>query len=201
MRCRNSLTSQWRASPKAGAAGDAAWVRYRRPCRRRGCSSDGGRGSCGPALAHRGAWVGVTGGDLHVAQVNPGVETNWHRCDEGMAKHVWMRLGCPYTGRFGEPSQAPGGRVPVHRGAAAVEQDRPVSAGAGCLVDGPAGGWRQRSQDDFGAFPANAQHPVAVLFAEVGQCWRRWPRRSAGRAARAWLRGRSRMGSVTPGRQ
>jgi hypothetical protein len=85
-----------------------------------------------------------------------------------MAKHVRMRLSCPYTGRFGETPQAPGGRVPVHPGAAAVEQDRPVGAGAGCLVDGPADGWRQRDRDDFGAFPAYAQHTVAVLFAEVG---------------------------------
>ena len=35
-------------------------------------------------------------------------------------------------------------------------------------VDGPADRWRQRDQDDLGALAAHAQHPVAVLLAEVG---------------------------------
>jgi hypothetical protein len=35
------------------------------------------------------------------------------------------------------------------------------------LVDGPADGRRQRYQDALGALAAHAQHPVAVLFAEV----------------------------------
>jgi hypothetical protein len=36
------------------------------------------------------------------------------------------------------------------------------------VVDGPADGWWQRDQDDLGSFSAYAQHPVAVLFAKVG---------------------------------
>jgi hypothetical protein len=39
----------------------------------------------GPVVAHGGAWVGVPGGDLHVAQVNAGVE------HEGA--HIWWREG------------------------------------------------------------------------------------------------------------
>jgi hypothetical protein len=35
-------------------------------------------------------------------------------------------------------------------------------------VNGPADCWRQRNQDDLGAFPAHAQHPMAVLLAQVG---------------------------------
>jgi hypothetical protein len=62
--------------------------------------------------------------------------------------------------------------MPSRRGrpcpAAAVEQDRAAGAGAGCPVDGAPDGERQRDQDDLGAFAAYAQHPVAVLFAEVG---------------------------------
>jgi hypothetical protein len=61
-----------------------------------------------------------------------------------------------------------GGRVPIHPGAAAVEQDRAARPRAGCPVDGAADGWRQRDQDDLGALAAHAQDPVAVLFAEVG---------------------------------
>jgi hypothetical protein len=57
--------------------------------------------------------------------------------------------------------------MPVHPGTAAVEQDRAACQGSSRPVDGPADGWRQRDQDDLGAFAAHAQHPVAVFFAEV----------------------------------
>jgi hypothetical protein len=63
------------------------------------------------------------------------------------------------------PAQAAGGRVPVHPGTAAVEQDRPVGAVCDRPVDGPTDGGRQRDQYDLGAFAAYAQHPVAVLLA------------------------------------
>ena len=36
------------------------------------------------------------------------------------------------------------------------------------LVDGPPHGRGQWDQHDLGALAAHAQHPVAVLFAEVG---------------------------------
>jgi hypothetical protein len=115
-------------------------------------------------IAHRGARVGVAGGDLDVAQVNPGVE---HGGDEGMAQYVRMRPGDPHPGGFGEPPQAAGCGVAVHPGAAAVAQDGSVSAVADRPVDGPPNSWRQRDQDDLGAFAADAQYPVAVFFAEV----------------------------------
>jgi hypothetical protein len=35
-------------------------------------------------------------------------------------------------------------------------------------VDGPPDGWRERDQDDLGAFAAHAQDPVIVFLAEVG---------------------------------
>ena len=46
--------------------------------------------------------------------------------------------------------------------------DRSAGAAADGLVDGPPDGWRQWQRDDLGAFATHAQHPVAVLFAEVG---------------------------------
>ena len=55
----------------------------------------------------------------------------------------------------------------MYSGTAAVEQDRPVGASADRLVDGPAGRWRQRDQDDLGSFAADAQYPVAVLLTQV----------------------------------
>ena len=98
-----------------------------------------------------------------------------------------------------KPSQAAGGGVAVHPGAAAVEQDRPAGAGADRAVDGPADRWRQRDEDDLGALAAHAQHPVAVFFAEVGDV-------SAGgfedpqtRAARAWPPARSRTDAMIRG--
>ena len=88
--------------------------------------------------------------------------------NEGMTEHMRVCPGDLDAGGFGEVVQASGGGVPVHPGAAAVEQDRPAHAGSDCPVDGPADRWRQRDQDDLGALAAHAQHPVAVLLAEVG---------------------------------
>ena len=107
----------------------------------------------------------MTGGDLDVPQVHSSIE---HGRDEGMPEHVRVRAGNPYSCGLGEASQPPGGNVAIHPGTAVVEQDRAVRTGADRLVDGPADGWWQRDQDDLGAFPAYAQHPVAVLFAKVG---------------------------------
>ncbi|MFZ0230277.1 MAG: hypothetical protein WAL41_25785 [Mycobacterium sp.] len=73
-----------------------------------------------------------------------------------------------HCGGFGEAPQTAGGGVAVHPDAAAVEQDRPAAASADGPADGPPDGWRQRDHDDLGALAAHAQHPVAVLVAEVG---------------------------------
>jgi hypothetical protein len=79
-----------------------------------------------------------------------------------------MRPGDLDPSGLGEVVQAAGGRVPVHPGAAAVEQDRSARAVPGCPVDGPPDCWRQRYQDDLGALAAHAQDPATVFFAEVG---------------------------------
>ncbi len=42
-----------------------------------------------------------------------------------------------------------------------------MSASADRPVNGPPGRWRQRDQDNLGAFAGHAQYPVAVFFAEV----------------------------------
>jgi hypothetical protein len=34
----------------------------------------------GPVIAHRGSWVGVPGCDLHVPQVNAGIQTGREQC-------------------------------------------------------------------------------------------------------------------------
>ena len=79
-----------------------------------------------------------------------------------------MGPGDPDSGGFGELPQTAGGGVAVHPHAAAVEQDRPAGAGADRAVDGSSHRWRQGDQDDRGAFAADAQDPVAVFFAQVG---------------------------------
>ena len=48
---RSHLTLIGNTGRASGLAGDAGWVRCRRPCRRRGCSSGGGPGSGGPVMA------------------------------------------------------------------------------------------------------------------------------------------------------
>jgi hypothetical protein len=85
-----------------------------------------------------------------------------------MAEHVRVRPGDPYPSGIGQAPQTAGGGVAVHPGAAAVEQDRAAGTSGYGAVDGPRDGWWQRDQDDLGAFAADAQYPVPVLFAEVG---------------------------------
>ena len=85
-----------------------------------------------------------------------------------MAEHVRVRPGDPHSCGFSEAPQAAGGGVAVHPGTAAVEHDRPASAGADRTVDGSPDRRRQRNQDDLGSFAAYAHHPVAVLFTQVG---------------------------------
>jgi len=104
----------------------------------------------GPVIPHRGARIGVPGGDLAVAQVHARVQ---HRRDEGMTEHVRVRAGDPYTRSVGETPQAPGGGVTVHPGAAIVEQDRPAIPCAGRPIDRAAYSWWQWDQDHFGALP------------------------------------------------
>jgi hypothetical protein len=90
----------------------------------------------------------VTGGDLNVPEVDADIE---HGRDERMPEH--MRVGSvdPDPRRGGEVVQAAGGCVPVHPGAAAVEQDRPAHPGSDCPVNSPPDGRRQRDQDDLSA--------------------------------------------------
>jgi len=79
-----------------------------------------------------------------------------------------MWPGDPHARVLGEVAQAAGGGVPVHPGAAAVEQDRPAGPACGGAVDGPADRRGQRDQDDLGALAAHPQDAVAVFFAQVG---------------------------------
>jgi len=87
---------------------------------------------------------------------------------QNVTEHMRVRPGDPDPRRVGEPVQAAGGGVPVHPDATTVEQDRPACAGSNRLVDGPAHCRRQRDQDDLGALAAHTQHPVTMLFAEIG---------------------------------
>jgi hypothetical protein len=106
--------------------------------------------------------VRVTGGDLDIPEVDAGVE---HGRDRGVAEHMGCALAIRMPALPASWCKAAGGRVPVHPGAAAVEQDRPAHAGSGRPVDGPADRWRQRDQDDLGALAAHTEDPVAVLLA------------------------------------
>ena len=67
----------------------------------------------GPVGTHRGARIGVAGGDLDIPQVHACVQ---HGRDEGMAEHVRVRPGDPHTRSLGEAPQAAGGGVAVPSG-------------------------------------------------------------------------------------
>jgi hypothetical protein len=93
-----------------------------------------------------------------VPEIHAGIKHRGYIC---VTKRLRVHLR-PQAGDISEAPQPPRGRVAVHPGAAAVEQDRPVVPQAGRPVDGPADRWRQRDLDDLGAFTAYAQDPVAV---------------------------------------
>jgi hypothetical protein len=94
-------------------------------------------------------------------------------------EHVGMSPVDPDSRCLGEPSEPPGGCMPVHPRAEAAGQDRPGVTVARGAVDGPAGRWGQRDQDDLAAFAADAQDPVAVFFAEVADVRARRTRRDS----------------------
>jgi len=119
----------------------------------------------GPVVAHRGARVGVPGSDLDIPQVHARIQ---HGCDVCVAEHVRVGSGDLHTGGIGEVAQAPGGGMTVHPGTTAMEQDRPTGPVADRAVDGPPDRRWQRDLDHLGALAADAQHPVAVFVAEVG---------------------------------
>ena len=64
----------------------------------------------GAVVAHGGAWIGVAGGDLYVAQAHAGVE---HRRDERLSQHVRMHPGHPDPGGGGEVFEPAGRGVPI----------------------------------------------------------------------------------------
>jgi hypothetical protein len=142
----------------------ASPVRFPRPCRRRGCSSGVGRDSWGAVVTLVVPGVGVSGGDLHVAQVHAGVE---HGGDEGVSQHVRVHARQLHASFLGEVPQPAGGAVPVHPSASAGYQDRsgvPVVDGA---VDGTADGGWEGYEHDLVALAVHAEHAVAVFLAEV----------------------------------
>ena len=118
----------------------------------------------GSVIAHRGARVGVAGGDLHVAQVYASVE---HGCNERVPEHMGMKPADPDSGCLAEPPEPPGGGVAVHPRAVAVKQDRPGITVIRGAVDGPADRRGQRDQDDLAALPADSQDPVPVFLAQI----------------------------------
>jgi hypothetical protein len=79
-----------------------------------------------------------------------------------------MRSGNRHAGLLREMPQTARGRMPVHPGAAGIDQDRAARTRSDRPVDGTPDGRRQRDQDNLGALAAHAQHSVTVFLAEVG---------------------------------
>jgi hypothetical protein len=142
------------------------WFRYRRPCMRRGCSSGGDPGSGGPG---RSAWSCA---DQRAGR-RSGRRASRLPASSIVVMKVWRNMwGCALVIRMPAVSASRRRRRVAAwrsiRAPAAVEKDRPAHAGACRSVDGTPDRWGSGDQDDLGALAAHAQHPVPVLFAEVG---------------------------------
>ena len=95
------------ASPRSRArspAKSSALATCRRPCTRRGCSWDAGRGCCGPGrtaslMCRR--RIGVPGRDLYIAEADLGVE---HGRDEGVSRA--QRYANPTSPRTGHRTES-----------------------------------------------------------------------------------------------
>jgi hypothetical protein len=97
-------------------------LRFLRPCTRPGRSWGACPGAlAGSVVAHGRPRVGVSGGDLDVAHVHPGVE---HAGAEGVAQHVRAHPGGRDAGGPGEGSESAGGAVSIHPATGAASQDR-----------------------------------------------------------------------------
>ena len=115
-------------------------------------------------VAHRRAWVRMAGGDLHVAQVDTGIE---HGGDEGVAQHVRMHPRRRHPSSLRQGTQAPLRGVAIHPGASAAARDRPAAAAVDCAFDGSLDRWWEWGLDDLAALATDLQHAVAVFLAEV----------------------------------
>ena len=86
-----------------------------------------------PVIARSRPRVCVAGGDLHVPHVHACVE---HGRDERVPEHMGMSPGYVDSRCLGQAPEPPGGCMPVHPRAAAVEQDRPGVTQARVTVAG-----------------------------------------------------------------
>jgi hypothetical protein len=118
----------------------------------------------GAVVAHGGAWVGVAGGDLDVADADAGVE---HGGDESVQKHVRMqpRISIPAVAARRRSRRV--AACWVHPGAERVAHDRTVAAAVDCPIDGLSDGRRQRDQDDLAALAVDLEDAMAVFLAQV----------------------------------
>jgi hypothetical protein len=130
------------------------------------------------APVHGGPWVGVACCDLHVTQVDAGIE---HRGHEGVAQHVRVHPRQLHPRILGEA--APGGAVPVHPGPAGQQNgaggplgDRPLN--------GAADGRRKRTSTILPPFPRTGARGGRAPHRGL-RCCCRWPRRAAAPEPRA----------------
>nr|WP_024936266.1 hypothetical protein [Actinomadura madurae] len=118
----------------------------------------------GSVATHGGAWGGVACSDLHIAQIDFGIQHGGH---EGVAEHARVHARQPDNRFGGESAQAPDGGVPIHPDPAGVEQDRSGRPVAGGVVDGSADCRWRRGQHDPGALADHAEDSLAVFLVQV----------------------------------
>ncbi len=109
-----------------------------------------------------GAWVGVAGGDLHVAQRDSGVEAGH---DERCSEHVGVDVSEPALPADGADPAVRGS--PVEALSVGPAKDRSLGSFADGEVDGSARARDERDERGFGALAEDLQGPVPAFEAEV----------------------------------
>jgi len=158
--CRGvRLAGGW---PGGTIEGDEPVTGRPRRRRRRQCRWRAGPAKSGPVVTHGGAWVGVGGGFLHVAERDPGVQC---RGDEGVPERVRPDgLGDP--GAASDPVEDPPGAMPVQPPPLCGQEDGSFAALADGQVDCPRRARGERDGDYFPALAGDHQGTVAALDAD-----------------------------------
>jgi hypothetical protein len=110
-------------------------------------------------IAHRRPRVGVTGGFLHVAQRDTGVQSGG---DEGVTQRVRSDpLADPSTAS--DTAHDPPGSVPIEPVASGSEEDRTFHPFPDRQVDSPGNAWSERHRHQLAALAQHGQRAMSTL--------------------------------------
>ena len=118
--------------------------------------------AAGTVVADRGPRVSVGSGFLNISQGDASIESCRYECVPERVRPD----GLADPSAASDPSDNPGGTVPVQPPAIGGQEDRPVTALTDGQVDRPRRARRQRDGHDLSAFASDGQRPVATFGAQ-----------------------------------